>query len=404
MSQIEYLLNSQGIDYYLNLRLYDDSFKIIIELSEESKYWEGNFSKDNIEENTFTAGSYKTYSTFIKMLNSGLMKETSSIYLDIVDSNEIQMNPLVNIKKNHDYFQSKGDFKYLIVNFVSEFENSFYPLQLNYLPYPEMSILNRTIDRLRNHQTKIFENLLQKSHNKKICVCCKENDLLRREIISLKEQIIYINQQISQTDCVYKKGKIIHDLTELDTEHRKNMSLFMTKENQLVETSKKYENKIHELNRLRELEKSQFNNFLNIKNNEIKSLQQDVSSYKQKILKESASVKDSSGEIEEKESNNTFYKPIMKKSISNSVINCIKSNSTSQIMKSSNTNISNRPISINNPLISKKSPNNSLCILNKNKDNNMTNSTNKISNNSIKQISNEEISEKLRKIEKLLKK
>ena len=40
MSQIEYLLNSQGIDYYLNLRLYDDSFKIIIELSEESKYWE----------------------------------------------------------------------------------------------------------------------------------------------------------------------------------------------------------------------------------------------------------------------------------------------------------------------------------------------------------------------------
>jgi hypothetical protein len=315
MSQYEFQALHQNVEHVFTLNITENNIKILMESMGDSYYWKGNYEKKYIEEISNKAGSYKTFQLFVKMLCSALKKDTSSVFFDIVNANDLlemkrKINSNVDQSQLSENDQKRSTRKYLIISYSNEFENVRYPLPLTLIDDPDSFILLRTIERLKNkikkaivNQTLIHPyfnikgemedlkleniNLRNKVRELELTISCnktnsfqKEVDMvgltsLPAEIEKLKndyeKKIKFLNKTIEELN---KKLSLTHQ----DFSHKDKLALeeFNFKEQEYVKIIKEKDNKLNELSNLFMMERKKAEDIIKQKNIELSNFQREM--------------------------------------------------------------------------------------------------------------------------------
>ncbi len=162
----EYLYQINNKDFLFCLSYSNSHLTIVLETPNETNYWRGNWKANDLEEMTRKAKSHKSFEVFTKMLISGLTKESDIVKLDLLNYSDLEK-----MKQNKSNLNSsnatnnmntstttetssKSNDKFLIVKYMTDFEYSQYPLRLNYMDELDISLLTKTISRLRKNLIK----------------------------------------------------------------------------------------------------------------------------------------------------------------------------------------------------------------------------------------------------------
>lgn len=400
MGENEFLVNFNNVDYYVYFENDENSLRIIIEKAEETEYFQGIFNKEFIEEGTAIAGSFKNFKIFLKMLKSALKKESNNVYLDFIHGTALYPDLEKLVKKLYnEHEEIEENCTYLVITYVSDFENTYYPLQLIIQEAPDSFIFHRTIDRFRLNQKKLMENFLKKTHIKSICPCCKENEKLRNDIFSYKDQIRGFNDIIKKLKNPYQQGTFTKESFTnkpgIENEYKRNINNYIEKETEIMKVKKDYEGIIGN-------ERTRYNHYLENKNDVIKSLQNEIINLKKSIIPPNRSHKCENNTMKKSQSNSTLFSKYQKNISSGNMSK--KNSETSTLINKSSTKNTSMLLSKDNTRKSSFSKNKLIQPNNVLSDINYSNLRQiKITDSLVKKlVSDEEIENKLKKIEKLL--
>ncbi|XP_043483324.1 centrosomal protein CCDC61-like [Leptopilina heterotoma] len=162
-----------------------------LDLSVADKYtgeeWHSAYDIAYIENLTHKTGNYKQFDIFVAMLQSGLLKTSESISLDLLTFEDLELlrarradngsNPPVNCKNNNR--------RYLILTYTVEFDRIHYPLPLEYCGPPDTAILQATIRRLESE----IERLNSTGVNKDLQIKVEQLTLANRKLLQEKQKI-----------------------------------------------------------------------------------------------------------------------------------------------------------------------------------------------------------------------
>lgn len=164
---IEYNLTFNNTEYILYFCSTQINLTISLEQVNETMYWNGIFDARYLEEITKKAGSFKTFEVFLKMLMSGLAKETENVLIDLLSYKDLEMmrNKKSNNTTSNSINESNSNVdlstlnkKYLIISYTNEFEKVHFPLPISFVIQPEISLTLRTIERLKKANLKLMSN------------------------------------------------------------------------------------------------------------------------------------------------------------------------------------------------------------------------------------------------------
>ena len=115
----------------------------------------------DIEEISQKAGNFKKFTVFVKMLCSGLSRETDSVFVDLLTYHDLEMLKsrrsgvpvsstgsvsTMSVNSSVSKVQMK---RYIILTYAGEFDRVHFPLPLGYQDSPNPLLLLKTIKRLR---------------------------------------------------------------------------------------------------------------------------------------------------------------------------------------------------------------------------------------------------------------
>ena len=122
--------------------------------------WKGEYSSKYVEEITQKTGSLKKYEVFVKMLVTGIKRESESVFVDLLTYHDLELLKTRKVggkESGNSSIQSSGSLgnkfqnkRYLILTYCGEFDRVHYPLSLTLEENPPTDSLQRTITRLRN--------------------------------------------------------------------------------------------------------------------------------------------------------------------------------------------------------------------------------------------------------------
>eukprot|EP00736_Rhodelphis_marinus_P013663 Rmarinus@m.2307 len=137
------------VEYILTVSTVDTELLMVdVEERETAKRWHDEFSSQYIEDMTHKAGSFKRFSVFVKMLFSGLGKESDSVSVNLYTYKDLE-----EMKKKRLSSKDAGNVKpnnkrYLVITYSAEFDRVRYPLPLHFVDRPTPDLLQNTVDRL----------------------------------------------------------------------------------------------------------------------------------------------------------------------------------------------------------------------------------------------------------------
>ncbi|XP_076392587.1 centrosomal protein CCDC61 isoform X3 [Megachile rotundata] len=107
--------------------------------------------KNDIENLTHKTGNYKHFDVFAAMLQSGLLKTSESITLDLLTFEDLELLRAHRFERNSctSLGNALNNRRYLILTYTVEFDRIHYPLPLEYCGLPDPIILQTTIRRLQ---------------------------------------------------------------------------------------------------------------------------------------------------------------------------------------------------------------------------------------------------------------
>ncbi|XP_051161095.1 centrosomal protein CCDC61-like isoform X2 [Leptopilina boulardi] len=183
-----------GKEYVLKMRVTTlrGNSQRSLDLSVTDKYtgedWHSAYDIAYIENLTHKTGNYKQFDIFVAMLQSGLLKTSESISLDLLTFEDLELlrsrradnysNPPVNHKNNNR--------RYLILTYTVEFDRIHYPLPLEYCGPPDPSILQATIRKLEAE----IEKLNSTGVNKDLQTRVEQLTLANRKLIQDNQKLI----------------------------------------------------------------------------------------------------------------------------------------------------------------------------------------------------------------------
>jgi hypothetical protein len=189
---IEFFIEFKKVEYIVYLSVSDNAMKISME-NNDSLYWLGEYPIQNIEEITQKAGSYKSFSVFVKMLMSGLSQDNDSVTVDLLTNKDLELmkQKRTNNSMNESMSQdpNKTNRVYLIVNYNGEFEKVCYPIPMYYQNPPPADLMIRTINRLKK---------VSKTNNSSNLINFKEIEDIKQENISLRNKAMLLESQRKQ--------------------------------------------------------------------------------------------------------------------------------------------------------------------------------------------------------------
>ncbi|CAL7949611.1 unnamed protein product [Xylocopa violacea] len=144
----------------------------------------------NIENLTHKTGNYKHFDVFVAMLQSGLLKTSESITLDLLTFEDLELLRARKFERNS--YSSLGNGtnnrRYLILTYTVEFDRIHYPLPLEYCGLPNPVILQATIRRLQAEVEKLQSTGINKELQKRIEQLTIANQRLVHENHMLKNE------------------------------------------------------------------------------------------------------------------------------------------------------------------------------------------------------------------------
>ena len=159
------------------------------------------FLNADIEEISQKAGSFKKFMMFTRMLASAFIKESESVFIDLLTYADLEMlkakksgNP--NVANLNSSSLNKNHLKrYLILTYQSEFDRVHYPLPLAYEDQPNTESLKRIIRRLRS------KNQDKKSHT-------SQNDSVNKIVTQLRQENTELRHRLRQADSRLKLSTV----------------------------------------------------------------------------------------------------------------------------------------------------------------------------------------------------
>ena len=178
--------------YLFYITIQSDKLSITLESMNETKYWCGSWSNNQIEDITIKATNHKSYEVFTKMITTIFTTQTNILSLNLLNFSDFEA-----LKKKHakSFYFSENNNSYLstnetldpnnfntlflIVQYKTDFEQSQFPLKLTFIEKPNNILTSRTIARLRV-ESKKYDDVNENSR--------KEIQDMRIEIINLKKK------------------------------------------------------------------------------------------------------------------------------------------------------------------------------------------------------------------------
>ncbi|XP_076667328.1 centrosomal protein CCDC61 [Andrena cerasifolii] len=113
--------------------------------------WQSSYDAAYIENLTHKTGNYKHFDVFVAMLQSGLLKTSESITLDLLTFEDLELLRARRLERNScsSLGNATNNRRYLILTYTVEFDRIHYPLPLEYCGLPDPVILQATIRRLQ---------------------------------------------------------------------------------------------------------------------------------------------------------------------------------------------------------------------------------------------------------------
>merc|ERR1712129_678081 len=154
LEDINIEITLKSVDYNVNVNVIDNErFVLEVQSIQTAELWKGCFESKYIEDLTKKTGNFKSFQIFLNMFYAALKGESSTVNLDILTYNDLEMlreknssshsfNKQANSKNNN------NNKRYLILTYNVEFDRINYPLQLNYQGIPDPIALMKTIRKL----------------------------------------------------------------------------------------------------------------------------------------------------------------------------------------------------------------------------------------------------------------
>ncbi|XP_076234127.1 centrosomal protein CCDC61 [Calliopsis andreniformis] len=145
-----------------------------LELTVTDKYtgenWQSSYDAAYIENLTHKTGNYKHFDVFVAMLQSGLLKTSESITLDLLTFEDLELLRARKFERNSGSSLSNAtnNRRYLILTYTVEFDRIHYPLPLEYCGLPDPVILQATIRRLKAEIERLQSTGINRSLQKRI--------------------------------------------------------------------------------------------------------------------------------------------------------------------------------------------------------------------------------------------
>ncbi|OAD56923.1 Coiled-coil domain-containing protein 61 [Eufriesea mexicana] len=145
-----------------------------LELSITDKYsaenWQSFYDAAYIENLTHKTGNYKHFDVFVAMLQSGLLKTSESITLDLLTFEDLELLRARKFECNSypSLGNSTNNRRYLILTYTVEFDRIHYPLPLEYCGLPNPIILQATIRKLQAELEKLQSTKINRDLQKHI--------------------------------------------------------------------------------------------------------------------------------------------------------------------------------------------------------------------------------------------
>ncbi|XP_046490790.1 centrosomal protein CCDC61 isoform X1 [Neodiprion pinetum] len=125
----------------------------------------------DIENLTQKTGNYKQFDIFVAMLQSGLLKTSDCVSLDLLTFDDLELLRCRRTEVGSDYSlvgAKMSNRRYLIITYNVEFDRIHYPLPLEYCGLPDTAVLQSTIRKLEAELERLrsagggIENLCKK--------------------------------------------------------------------------------------------------------------------------------------------------------------------------------------------------------------------------------------------------
>jgi coiled-coil domain-containing protein 61 len=187
---IEFYIEFKKVEYIVYLSVNDSGMKISMENS-DCLYWLGEYPIQNIEEITQKAGSYKTFSVFVKMLMSALSQDNDSVTVDLLTNKDLEMmkqRRSNSMNESMSQEPNKANRVYLIVHYNGQFEKVCYPIPMYYQNPPSAESTMRTINRLKNNAKPNNTSLIN----------FKEIEEIKQENVNLRNKVMLLEGQRKQ--------------------------------------------------------------------------------------------------------------------------------------------------------------------------------------------------------------
>ncbi|KOX70377.1 Coiled-coil domain-containing protein 61 [Melipona quadrifasciata] len=124
----------------------------------------------DIENLTHKTGNYKHFDVFVAMLQSGLLKTSESIALDLLTFEDLELLRARKLERSS--YSSLGNAtnnrRYLILTYTVEFDRIHYPLPLEYCGLPSPTVLQTTIRKLQTELERLQSTGVHKDLQRRI--------------------------------------------------------------------------------------------------------------------------------------------------------------------------------------------------------------------------------------------
>ena len=155
----------RGVEYTLQLLVRGELLCVEVADDLACDRWKSEFSIESIEEITQKTGSFKSFSIFVRMLETALHGTTETVSLDLLtyadleelrarksgSSRNIASSILSgNTGVNNTGINQGNTKRYLIMTYNSDFDRVYYPLPLVYQGKPDASTLQQVIRQLHS--------------------------------------------------------------------------------------------------------------------------------------------------------------------------------------------------------------------------------------------------------------
>ncbi|XP_024942143.1 coiled-coil domain-containing protein 61 isoform X1 [Cephus cinctus] len=166
-----------GKEHIVKMRVtaYKGGCQRSLELTVTDKYtaedWQSSYDTAYIENLTHKTGNYKQFDIFVNMLQSGLLKTSECVSLDLLTFKDLELlrSRRIEGSSNSSTLNHKtSNRRYLILTYTVEFDRIHYPLPLEYCGPPDPAILQATIRRLEAEVEKLQNTGINRDFQRRI--------------------------------------------------------------------------------------------------------------------------------------------------------------------------------------------------------------------------------------------